>query len=267
MIKRFASFLLMLLVGFSALAQNLKSPYEFLGYKLGTRFTPHYKVVDYYEYVASQLGHVKTYGYGQTNELRPLVVAFLSSQENIDNWEQIRIDNLKRTGAMEGEPEGEKKGIVWLSYNVHGNEASTMETSMKTLYELAKPDNNKAQEWLKNTVVIIDPCINPDGRDRYSNWINQVAGTSPNPSRDAKEHDEPWPGGRVNHYLFDLNRDWAWQKQIESQQRMALYNTIMPHIHVDFHEQGSNSPYYFAPAAEPIHEVVTVGKENTRHHW
>ena len=126
MIKRFASFLLMLLVGFSALAQNLKIPYEFLGYKLGTRFTPHYKVVDYYEYVASQLGHVKTYGYGQTNELRPLVVAFLSSQENIDNWEQIRIDNLKRTGAMEGEPEGEKKGIVWLSYNVHGNEASTM---------------------------------------------------------------------------------------------------------------------------------------------
>ena len=103
----------------------------------------------------------------------------------------------------------------------------------------------------------MDPCLNPDGRDRYANWINQVAGTFPNPSTDAKEHREPWPGGRPNHYLFDLNRDWAWQTQKESAQRMKLYNQIMPHIHVDFHEQGINSPYYFAPAAEPIHEQVT----------
>jgi hypothetical protein len=238
-------------------AQNLKSPDDFLGYPLGTRFTPNYKVVDYYEYIAGQLSNVKLQQYGQTNELRPLVVAYLSSQENIDNWEQIRTDNLKRTGLMEGQPSGKKVGIVWLSYNVHGNEANSTETAMKTLYELTRPDNAKSKEWLKNTVVIMDPCINPDGRDRYSNWINQVAGTTPNPNPDAAEHNEPWPGGRANHYLFDLNRDWAWQSQVESQQRMKLYNTIMPHIHVDFHEQGSNSPYYFAPAAEPIHEQVT----------
>mgnify|MGYP001041009903 CR=1 FL=1 len=262
MIKRFASVLLMLFIVIGASAQDLKSPDEFLGYELGTRFTPHYKVVDYYEHVAAQLNHVQVSEYGQTNELRPLITALVSSQENIDNWGQIRTDNLKRTGVMEGDPVGEKIGIVWLSYNVHGNEANGTETAMKTLYELARPNNAKSQAWLKNTVVIMDPCINPDGRDRYSNWINQVAGTSPNPSRDAKEHDEPWPGGRVNHYLFDLNRDWAWQKQTESQQRMALYNTIMPHIHVDFHEQGSNSPYYMAPAAEPIHEIVTDWQRN-----
>lgn len=236
---------------------QLQSPDEFLGYELGTRFTPNYKVVDYYQHVASQMSNVTHYEYGQTNELRPLIVNMISSQENIDNWEQIRTDNLKRANLMEGDPSGEKIGIVWLSYNVHGNEANSTETAMKTLYELARPGNDQAEDWLKNTVVIMDPCINPDGRDRYSNWINQVAGTTPNPHPEAAEHNEPWPGGRVNHYYFDLNRDWAWQKQTESQQRMALYNTIMPHIHVDFHEQGSNSPYYFAPAAEPIHEQVT----------
>lgn len=255
--RLFTLSLTLLMTAFVSQAQQLKSPEDFLGYELGTRFTPHYKVVDYYQYVAGQMNNVESYEYGQTNELRPLMVNILSSQENMNNWEQIRTDNLKRTGMMEGEPVGEKVGIVWLSYNVHGNEANSTETAMKTLYELAKPGNAKSKNWLANTVVIMDPCVNPDGRDRYSNWINQVAGTTPNPSRDAVEHREPWPGGRANHYLFDLNRDWAWQKQVESQQRMKLYNTIMPHIHVDFHEQGSNSPYYFAPAAEPIHEQVT----------
>lgn len=242
---------------FSVQAQNLKSPDEFLGYELGTRFTPHHKVVAYYEHVAEQLGNVKLHRYGQTNELRPLVTALLSSKKNMDNWDQIRTDNLKRAKMMDGTPSGEKVAIVWLSYNVHGNEASSTETAMKTLYELANPDNSKSQSWLENTVVIMDPCINPDGRDRYSNWINQVIGTTPNPGTDAKEHNEPWPGGRPNHYYFDLNRDWAWQTQVESQQRMKLYNQVLPHIHVDFHEQGFNSEYYFAPAAEPVHEQVT----------
>lgn len=256
--KRYFLAVLLFCFSLSALyGQSVMSPSEFLGYELGTRFTPHYKVVGYYEYIAAQMSNVTTQYYGQTNELRPLMVAYLSSQKNMDNWEQIRTDNLKRANLMDGEPEGEKVGIVWLSYNVHGNEANSTETAMKTLYELARPGNAESKAWLENTVVIMDPCINPDGRDRYSNWINQVAGTTPNPSRDAIEHNEPWPGGRANHYLFDLNRDWAWQKQVESQQRMALYNTIMPHIHVDFHEQGSNSPYYFAPAAEPVHEQVT----------
>lgn len=255
--KAFLSLCLLLFAFSITQAQGLKSPSEFLGYELGTRFTPNHKVVAYYQHVADQLSNVKLHKYGETNELRPLVAALLSSQENMDNWNQIRTDNLKRAHMMDGEPEGGKVGIVWLSYNVHGNEASATETALKTLYELARPDNAKSAEWLKNTVVILDPCINPDGRDRYANWINQVVGTSPNPSIDAKEHREPWPGGRPNHYYFDLNRDWAWQSQVESQQRMKLYNRVMPHIHVDFHEQGFNSPYYFAPAAEPIHEQVT----------
>lgn len=255
--KRLAIVNLLLLLAVSVYGQSLKSPDEFLGYKLGTRFTPNYKVVDYYEYVASQLSNVTHYKYGETNELRPLITNMVSSQANIDNWEQIRTDNLKRAKMMEGVPSGDKIGIVWLSYNVHGNEANSTETAMKTLYELARPDNSKAKAWLENTVVILDPCINPDGRDRYSNWINQVAGIIPDPHPEAAEHSEPWPGGRANHYLFDLNRDWAWQKQKESEARLKYYHTIMPHIHVDFHEQGSNSPYYFAPAAEPIHEQVT----------
>jgi Zinc carboxypeptidase len=256
---------------------QLKSPDDFLGYKIGSRYTAHYQVVNYFKYVAEAMpGMVKMQQYGETNEHRPLYIAFISAQQNMANLEEIRLNNLRlanmatdKKAALENGP-----AIVWLSYNVHGNETSSSEAAMLTLFALADPQNTTTKEWLKNTVVIMDPCLNPDGRDRYVNWFNSVAGTSYNPSLNAREHREPWPGGRSNHYNFDLNRDWAWQTQVESQQRIKQYLLWMPYVHVDFHEQGINQPYYFAPAAQPYHESITtwqrdfqvlVGKNHARY--
>lgn len=242
---------LFLLTG-TLFSQKIKSPKEFLGYEIGARFTRHHKVVDYFNYVSNTLSNVKLEKYGETNEHRPLYVSYISSAENIKNLESIRKNNLSQTGVISGNSKNDI-AIVWLSYNVHGNEASSTEAAMLTLYELV----TAKKAWLENTVVILDPCINPDGRDRYVNWYNQVKSTPYNTDQNAKEHAEPWPGGRPNHYLFDLNRDWAWATQVESKQRIKVYNKWMPHIHVDFHEQGINNPYYFAPAAEPFHEIIT----------
>lgn len=244
---------------FTATAQ-LQSPDQFLGYKLGSRYTPHWKVVNYFEYVAGYLPkNVKLQQYGKTNEGRPLMVAFVASEENLGNLENIRLNNLRLANVGKDKAAVAEKApaIVWLSYNVHGNETSSSEAAMLTIYTLVDPANAKTKEWLKNTVVIIDPCMNPDGRDRYVNWFNTVIGVKANPTTYAREHREPWPGGRSNHYNFDLNRDWAWQTQVESEQRMHLYNQWLPQVHVDYHEQGYNNPYYFAPAAEPYHDVIT----------
>lgn len=238
-----------------ALAQ-VQSPEQFLGYKLGSRYTPHWRIVEYYKHVAANVpSMVKLQPYGQTNEGRPLMVAFVSSAANITNLESIRNNNIgitKNAGTATNAP-----AIVWLSYNVHGNETSSSEAGMLTLYSLVDPANSQTKQWLQNTVAVIDPCLNPDGRDRYVNWFTGVVGKNYNPSLDAREHREPWPGGRTNHYNFDLNRDWAWQTQIETQQRLKLFNQWLPQVHVDFHEQGVNAPYYFAPAAQPYHEVIT----------
>ena len=237
--------------------QSLKSPSDFLGYPLGERFTYHHRVIDYFEYIESQSEKVLLYEYGKTYERRALKVAYLSSPENLKNIEEIRMNNLRRTGIIEGEPAESDVGIIWFSYNVHGNEANSTETSMKVLYDLVGGENNKYDKWLDKLVIVLDPCLNPDGRDRYANWYNQVANTTPNPNIESREHNENWPQGRFNHYMFDLNRDWVWQTQIESKQRLKLYNDWMPHVHVDFHEQYYNSQYYFAPAAAPYHEVIT----------
>ncbi|MBQ4820284.1 M14 family metallopeptidase [Aquimarina sp. MMG016] len=251
-------------------SQNkLQSPAEFLGYEIGDRFTRHGDVVNYFTHVANTSDMVTYHNYGKTNEHRPLTYAIVSTKENLANIENIRLDNLKNIGIAEGTA-NPQVAIVWLSYNVHGNEASSTESAMQTVYELI----TKKADWLQNTVVIMDPCINPDGRDRYANWYNQTKATPYNIDQNATEHNEPWPGGRPNHYLFDLNRDWAWATQVESAQRLKAYNKWMPHIHVDFHEQGINEPYYFAPAAEPFHEIITpwqrdfqtqIGKNHARY--
>lgn len=235
-------------------AQSISSPSDFLGYEIGTQFSRHHQIVEYFQSVANAVPkQVKLETYGTTNERRPLYLAYISSEENIKNLETIRENNLKNTGLLAGTPSASDVAIVWLSYNVHGDEASSSEASMLTLYKLL----TKQKDLLENTVVIIDPCINPDGRDRYVNWYNETASQPYDIDRQASEHNEPWPGGRPNHYLFDLNRDWAWATQIETQSRLKVYNKWMPHIHVDFHEQGINEPYYFAPAAEPFHEIIT----------
>ena len=235
----------------AAVSQDLQSPEQFLGYEIGTQFTRHADVVNYFNHVAKNSNMVIYNTYGKTNENRPLTYAVISSEENLKNLEVIKKEHLNSTtSSSENKP---SKAIVWLSYNVHGNESSSTEAAMKTVYELV----TKKKDWLENTVVIMDPCVNPDGRDRYANWYNQVKTTPYNPSPLAAEHNEPWPGGRPNHYLFDLNRDWAWATQVETRARLKIYNQWMPHIHVDFHEQGINEPYYFAPAAEPFHEIIT----------
>ncbi|MBU3715296.1 MAG: zinc carboxypeptidase, partial [Ferruginibacter sp.] len=238
-------------------AQNVKTPDQFLGYTLGEKFTYHHKIVSYFkEIYASVPAKVKLENYGYTNEGRDLMIAIVSSPENISRIDDIRKNNLRLAGLLKDKPgEVDMPAVIWLSYNVHGNEASSSEVSMKTLYELVSGNNAEIKIWLKNSVVIIDPCLNPDGRDRYVNWYNQVVGSAPVANILSREHDEPWPGGRTNHYNFDLNRDWAWQTQIETQQRVSKYNEWMPSIHCDYHEQSYASPYYFAPAAEPYHEV------------
>ncbi len=235
-----------ILFGLPSTAQ-LKSPDSFLGFTLGDHFNDHHTVVAYFKQLeANANGGLILEEYGRTAENRPLVVAYFSTPENLK-----RIEEIKK--AHSSLDKNENIAIVWMSYNVHGNESSGTEAAMQTAYELL----TQHQDWLKNTLVIMDPCINPDGRDRYVHWYNQVANATPNSDPSAAEHDEPWPSGRPNHYMFDLNRDWAWLTQVESQQRIKLYNQWMPHVHVDFHEQGINDPYYFAPAAEPYHEVIT----------
>jgi hypothetical protein len=181
----------------STFAQGLLSPEQYLGYMIGTRYTRHNKIVEYFRAVAQARPEmVKIEKYGETNEGRELILAYIATPENLKNLEEIRLNNLRITGLAKDKmsPNTETApAIVWLSYNVHGNETSSSEAALLTLYALVDPNNAQSKEWLQHTVVVMDPCINPDGRDRYVNWFNSMVGKEINHDPASREHSEPWP--------------------------------------------------------------------------
>ena len=240
----------------SGRAQPL-TPEAFLGYELGSAFTPHMRVEAYVRHIVEHTDHMQLVSYGHTVEGRSLHYVIASAPEHMARLEELRLAHLRSTGLIPGVAEASSPAIVWLSYNVHGNESVGTEAAMAVLYELANPANDQVQAWLRDAVVVVDPCLNPDGRERYVQFYRRTRGAQPNIRPEAREHFEPWPGGRTNHYYFDLNRDWVWGTQTETRQRLPHYNRWMPHVHVDFHEQSVNAPYFFAPAAEPLHERIT----------
>lgn len=240
---------------------QLKSPAQFLP-NYGTQVSYYHQLEAYFAHLVQNSDLITHKPYGQTTQERNLSAYYISTPDNLADIESIRKYHLHLIGLGEKTTVVNDKVIVWLSFNVHGNEIGAAESAMQVAYELVNPSNSETKEWLKNTIIILDPCLNPDGYARYGNWLRDISGKDPHPGLSDREHMEPWPGGRQNHYAYDLNRDWAWQTQAETQQRIMLYNEWMPMVHVDVHEMGYNEPYFFPPAAEPFHDFITPAQRD-----
>ena len=244
-----------------AYAPGVPSPRAILGYELGDRYTSHAGIEGYIHALeASAGGRVKVIPYGATYEGRLLYLVAVSSPENIRNLDGIRMNIAKladprTTGQREADAIiAGTPAIVWLSYGVHGNEASSPEAALNVLYQLAGRTDAEVNNLLGKLVIVIDPLLNPDGHERYVNFQTSRRGVRPIEDRNAVEHSEDAPSGRTNHYFFDLNRDWSWLTQQESRARIAAYRSWKPQVHVDFHEMGYNSSYFFFPAFRPINK-------------
>lgn len=234
------------------------------GFEVAERFVDHGQVERVVDAIDVTSERVRAVRYGVSTAGRPLLLAIVTSPENHARWPEIESDLAKLSDPRKlgDDPRAETEAIVartpvvvWLSFSVHGNEASGTEAALPLLYHLAAADGDPAVDAaLSDAVIVIDPCLNPDGRDRYVHGFRARSGAEPNPDPQAEEHDEPWPGGRVNHYYFDLNRDWAFLTQVETRARLAMYRRFHPQVHADLHEMFADSSYFFFPAAAPIHD-------------
>lgn len=243
----------------SVVPAQAPSPGEFLGSEPGERYTPMARVEAYAREVAKTSPRVRLDEYGRTPEGRPLLLLVVTAEENHARMGAIR-EALAKLADPRRMAEGESAdtliaslpAVVWLSYNVHGNETSGTEAALVVLHRLASAGDDETRRWLRDLVVLVDPCLNPDGRDRYVNWFNGAVGSRPDPEGASLEHQEPWPRGRTNHWGFDLNRDWAFATQPETRARLPRFVAWTPQVHVDLHEMGHESTYFFFPAEKPV---------------
>lgn len=243
-------------------ASDIPSPKDFLGYELGEEYTPHSDVMRYFKTLAEVSDRMTLETYGETYEGRKLVYAAISSENNQSMMGEIKGNN-KRLMYPDSLNSTEldlllnrQPVMVWLSYNVHGNEASSSEAAMQAAYRLVAAEDSETERMRDEAVTIIDPMLNPDGRDRYVHWYKSSRANMLNTDPNDLEHDEIWPGGRTNHYWFDLNRDWTWLVHPESQGRVAAYGEWMPQVHLDLHEQGFNSNYFTMPGTTPRNQEL-----------
>ncbi|HSH44250.1 MAG TPA: M14 family metallopeptidase, partial [Longimicrobiales bacterium] len=225
-------------------------PDDVLGYRIGERHTLPHEVVEYFRTVAESSPRVVLEEHARTYEGRRLVHAIVTSPENHARLDEIRRANQRLSDAPETVSDAElatMPAIAYLNYSIHGNEASGTEASLLTLHHLAAGQGAPVESVLDNVVVIINPMLNPDGRDRFADWANRNRGGVAVSDPQDREHREAWPGGRTNHYWFDLNRDWLPLVHPESRGRVSVYHEWRPQVLTDYHEMGSDNTYFFMP--------------------
>lgn len=244
---------------------------EVAGHDFHQEVTPPDEIAEYMRALAEAAPErTRLIDYGTTHEGRPLQMLVIGSPERMSRLEEVKeglrtLANPDRAEAGRIERLiGELPVVTALAHGVHGDEISSSGAAMAEAYHLLAAENDAtADSILRRSLVVIDPNQNPDGRYRFVSRYAQNRATPPDPDPAAAGHDQPWPGGRTNHYLFDLNRDWFTQSQPESRGRVDALLSFQPHVMVDLHEMGGDATYYFPPAAVPGNTYVT----DTQDEW
>ncbi|GAB0111092.1 M14 family zinc carboxypeptidase [Pseudoalteromonas distincta] len=252
---------------------SIPTPEQVLGYEVGEWHVRHDQLVRYMEILADKSDRINFEVIGRTHEQRPLVMLTITAADKLSSIEQTRQAHLARLSNDRSDANSTKQpAVVWMGYSVHGNESSGSNSSLLVAYYLAAAQGAEIDELLNNTVILLDPSLNPDGLARFANWANSNRGMNLSSDPKTREHVENWPSSRTNHYWFDLNRDWLLLQHPESRARIAKFHQWKPNVLTDFHEMGPNSSYFFQPGIpsrkHPItpDENVTLTKAIANYH-
>ena len=242
---------------------SIPKPKDIIYHEVGEWHITHDRLVNYMKSIAHAApDRVKLETMGYTYEGRPQVLLIITSPKNQQRLEEIRQQHVQLTDpsksaslTIENMPV-----VVWIGHSIHGNESSGANASLLTAYYLAAAEGKQIDELLEHVVILVDPSFNPDGLQRFSTWANQHKSKNLVSDPNSREFNEVWPGGRFNHYWFDLNRDWLPAVHVESQNRLAWFHKWKPNILTDHHEQGSNATFFFQPGVPSRVNPLTPDK-------
>jgi hypothetical protein len=226
--------------------ESIPTPQSIIGHNVGEWHITHDKLVHYMYALANASDRITIEDRGKTFEDRPLILLTITSPQNHQNLDKIKTKHLdateKNSTTFKNRPV-----VVYQGYSIHGNEPSGSNAALLVAYYLAAAKGAEIENLLNNTVILFDPSFNPDGLQRFAYWANTNRNINLNPDPNDREYSEVWPGGRTNHYWFDMNRDWLPVQLPESRARIKTFHDWLPNILTDHHEMGTNSSFFFQP--------------------
>jgi len=231
----------------SAFDESIPTPKSIIGHQVGEWHITHDKLVQYMKELAKSSDRVTIQNRGLTYEDRPLILLTITSKNNHSNIEEIKEKHLALSNDTNVSNFNDLPLVVYQGFSIHGNEPSGSNASLLLAYYLAASKSNFIDDLLENTIILLDPSFNPDGLQRFAYWANTNKNYNLNPDPNDREYNEIWPGGRTNHYWFDMNRDWLPVQLPESRARIKTYNEWLPNILTDHHEMGTNATFFFQP--------------------
>lgn len=237
--------------------KDIPTPEDFFKQQMGEWHLTHDQIVYYIKEIAKHSERAVVYEYARTYENRPLLHLVFTSEKNQKNLSKLKALHYNFSEPGSDVSKSDVPLVVSLTYGVHGNESSASNSSVLTAYYLAAAEGKKIDQLLKNTIVIIDPCLNPDGFTRHSTWANMHQSQMANGDANSRQFDEVWPGGRTNHYWFDMNRDYLLLVHPESRGRVEKFHEWKPNIVTDHHEMGANSTFFFQPGVPSRNNPLT----------
>ena len=224
---------------------DIPTPESVIRHQVGEWHISHDKLVEYMYAVAKASNRVTIENRDSTFEGRPLLLLTITSEANHQNLESIRTKHIANTNSNDFE--SGQPIVVYQGYSIHGNESSGSNAALVLAYYLAAAEGDAINNLLSNTVILLDPSMNPDGLQRFAYWANTNKSQNLNPDPNDREYSEVWPGGRTNHYWFDMNRDWLPVQLPESRARIETFHDWLPNILTDHHEMGTNATFFFQP--------------------
>ncbi|WP_372366294.1 M14 family zinc carboxypeptidase [Candidatus Uabimicrobium sp. HlEnr_7] len=240
--------------------ENIPTPKKFLGYEVGEWHVGHDQLINYMKKIAQLSPRFSFSEYARSYEARPLIVLTITSIENHKNIEDIQKKHQKLRSVSTDINISTMPTVVYIGHSIHGNEPSGANASLVAAYFLAAAQGEEVEKLLQNTVILLDPCMNPDGFNRFASWVNSHKSKNAIAAAINREHIEAWPRGRTNHYWFDLNRDWLLTQHPESQGRVRIFQKWQPNILTDHHEMGTHATYFFQPGVPERTHPLTHSK-------
>ncbi|HZI26419.1 MAG TPA: M14 metallopeptidase family protein, partial [Chryseolinea sp.] len=241
---------------------TIPTPHSVIGHQVGEWHVTHDRLVSYMYALDKASDRISLEVAGYTHEDRPLLLLTITAPKNHQNLENIRVQHNQLTDPQRSSSLDTKNmpAVFYIGFSIHGNEASGVNAGLLVAYHLAAAMGPEIENYLNNTVILFDPCYNPDGMQRFSSWVNSRKSKITSADPLDTEHNEVWPGGRFNHYWFDLNRDWLVAQHPESQARVKNFHKWKPNVLTDHHEMGTNSSFFFQPGVPSRMHPLTPQK-------